>query len=370
MSIDQFAGEIVNAANAKGIDPAALLAVVEIETNGVPFEADKKTPRFLFERHVFYSQLKSRAPERLSAAVAQDLAHSGWQGRAQYFDERTSPERQALLARARGIDMDCANRSCSWGLGQIMGFNANELGYASAEDMLSYMIERGVTGQIDVMIKFIEHKGLIEALNRKDWPKVALFYNGKEYRKNDYDNKLAKAYARWAATLASGRVPSIQAAQVTALARPAAAAPSPEEAALQLLIEALLKPQTAAAPAPVPSGAAGPDMLQSILELARGKSATAHPAAPAPAPSARPPVVLSPIDKMLGGEALAGKKTALAVVAYVILAVLQAAGVIGVATPTGQILTVLITAFGSLGGLSKIDRVISALGAIAARPMA
>ena len=135
------------------------------------------------------------------------MAYSSWQGRAQYFDERTSNERQALLARARAIDLDCADRSCSWGLGQIMGFNANELGYGSAEDMLSYMIERGVTVQINVMIKFIEHKGLIEALNRKDWPKVALFYNGKEYRKNDYDNKLARAYAHWASTLASGRVP-------------------------------------------------------------------------------------------------------------------------------------------------------------------
>ncbi len=139
MSIEQFAGKIVNAANVNGIDPAALLAVVEIETNGVPFEADKKTPRLLFERHICYSQLKSRAPGKLSAAIAQDLAHSGWQGSAQYFDERTSLDRQALLARARAIDTDCADRSCSWGLGQIMGFNANELGYASAEDMLSYI---------------------------------------------------------------------------------------------------------------------------------------------------------------------------------------------------------------------------------------
>jgi hypothetical protein len=56
------------------------------------------------------------------------------------------------------------------------------------------------------------------------------------------------------------------------------------------------------------------------------------------------------------------------VVAYVVLAILQAVGVVGAATPTGQILTIAITAFGALGGLSKVDRVIQALGMVAARP--
>ncbi len=79
-----------------------------------------------------------------------------------------------------------------------------------------------------------------------------------------------------------------------------------------------------------------------------------------------PPVTLSPIDKMLGGEALAGKKTMLAIVAYAIMAILQAVGVVGAGTPAGIIINTLIAAFGGLGGLSKIDRVIQALGTIAA----
>ncbi|WP_046867607.1 peptidoglycan-binding protein [Microvirga massiliensis] len=78
--------------------------------------------------------------------------------------------------------------------------------------------------------------------------------------------------------------------------------------------------------------------------------------------------VLSPIDRVLGGEALAGKKTALAVVAYAVLAILKTVGVVGAATPAGQIATVLITAFGALGGVSKIDRVIQTLGIMAAKP--
>jgi hypothetical protein len=78
--------------------------------------------------------------------------------------------------------------------------------------------------------------------------------------------------------------------------------------------------------------------------------------------------VLSPIDKALGGEALAGKKTALSVLAYVVLALLKAAGVVGAATPGGQIATILIAAFGALGGVAKVDRAIQAIGVIAAKP--
>ena len=53
----------------------------------------------------------------------------------------------------------------------------------------------------------------------------------------------------------------------------------------------------------------------------------------------------------------------------------QALGVAGTATgttatPTGQILTTLIAAFGGLGGIAKIDRVVQMLGLIAARPPA
>src|SRR5262245_22981015 len=86
---------------------------------------------------------------------------------------------------------------------------------------------------------------------------------------------------------------------------------------------------------------------------------------PPETPKPNPPI-LSPIDRALGGQALAGKKTALAVVAYTVLVILQAAGVIGAATPAGQIITVLITAFGALGGVSKVDRIVQVLGMIAA----
>ena len=84
---------------------------------------------------------------------------------------------------------------------------------------------------------------------------------------------------------------------------------------------------------------------------------------------------MSPIDKALGGEALVGLKTPLAVGAYAAMSIFQTLGVAGPATATAtqqasttsQVLLTLIGAFGALGGLSKVDRAVRALSVIAAK---
>jgi hypothetical protein len=153
------------------------------------------------------------------------------------------------------------------------------------------------------------------------------------------------------------------------LARAAARAPSdamrPQDI-LQLLFSALLKAQQAA-PGAQPGGRqdAARNVLQVILNAFLGRQVA--PAHAGPGTQAVQPPILSPIDNVLGGQAFAGKKTAMAVVAYAGLAILQAVGVVGVATPAGQIATALITAFGALGGISKVDRVVQAFGIIATK---
>jgi peptidoglycan hydrolase-like protein with peptidoglycan-binding domain len=129
-------------------------------------------------------------------------------------------------------------------------------------------------------------------------------------------------------------------------------------------------------PATTPSAQ---NILQLVLNaLAAKKSAATPPATGQAQPVAgagtsTTPAVLSPIDQWLGGNSMVGYKTALAVIAYAILSILQGVGVAGTATgtnatTTGQILTTLIGAFGGLGLTAKIDRVVQTLGAIASKP--
>jgi hypothetical protein len=141
----------------------------------------------------------------------------------------------------------------------------------------------------------------------------------------------------------------------------------------RVLIDALLANRNP--PAPQPTQAASPqqqDVIATLLGALLGKTAPPPTTATTAAPPTPVTPILSPIDKLFGGEALAGKKSALAVLSYVALAITQAVGVAGTATgadatPTGQILTALIGGFGGLGVVSKIDRVVQMLGIIAAK---
>ena len=186
------------AAGKHGIEAAALLGVVDIESAGAPFEpADGKTPQFLFERHIFHQQLEARAPGKVADAASQGLANSSWQPTTQYKDQGKSVERLALLARARAVDEDCALRSCSWGLGQTMGFHAETLGYTDAAAMVA-ALTGNIAAQVEAMIGEIKASNLTGYLAAHNWAAFARGYNGKGYRVNHYDDRLATAYAKWA----------------------------------------------------------------------------------------------------------------------------------------------------------------------------
>ncbi|MFL4986416.1 MAG: hypothetical protein ACJ8EN_22755, partial [Xanthobacteraceae bacterium] len=157
-------------------------------------------------------------------------------------------------------------------------------------------------------------------------------------------------------TLLAHRPPS--APSPTPIAQPGAADP------LQLIITALMGRQPVAGATPGAPPSAPDNPLALIIGALLGRQPAIGQGA---APGVVPPPILSPIDKVLGGQALAGKKTALSVVAYAVMAILKAAGVVSAVTPGGQIVTILIAAFGGLGGIAKIDRVIQVLGMIAAK---
>jgi hypothetical protein len=207
--LDKVVNDVVLLGKKHGIEPAALMAVVEVESAGQPFEpADGVTPRFLYERHVMYKELlKRRGKPKADAAVRLDLARIGWDRSTQYKDQRSSAGRLALLARAAAFDKECAYRSCSWGVGQTMGFHAESHGYASAVDMVEAMKAGGIPAQIEAMIKEIKKSKLVGKINAHDWAGFAYRYNGAGYAQNQYDVRMAKAYSKWKPKLV-GYVPT------------------------------------------------------------------------------------------------------------------------------------------------------------------
>ena len=103
------------AADALGVGLPALWAVMTVETKGCGFLPDRR-PLVLFERHIFHKRTQGRF--RGQAPDLSDPVAGGYQGSTREHDR---------LLRAIALDRKAALESTSWGLGQVMGFNATSV---------------------------------------------------------------------------------------------------------------------------------------------------------------------------------------------------------------------------------------------------
>jgi peptidoglycan hydrolase-like protein with peptidoglycan-binding domain len=183
---------IANIAAGFQLNEDHLHAVMEVETRGGGFFKDKRI-KMLPEPHVFFRELGKG--DKQNRAVKQGLAYRRW-GTKPY--PRSVQERYDRLSAMMEIDEEAALRSCSWGLGQIMGFNCKLAGYPTAAAMVDAFVDHE-NAHLEAMVEFIANAGLDDELRRLDWHGFARGYNGQGYKKHGYHIKLAKAYAKWQA---------------------------------------------------------------------------------------------------------------------------------------------------------------------------
>jgi hypothetical protein len=145
------------AADATRIALPALWAVMTVETKGCGFLADRR-PQVLFERHIFRKRTNARFDGTDSDLSAPTAGGYGAAGAHQY--ER--------LGRAIKLDRTAALESTSWGLGQIMGFNAAQAGFPDVEAMVTAMCG-SEDAQFGAMMSFIATNKLTKFLQQSDW---------------------------------------------------------------------------------------------------------------------------------------------------------------------------------------------------------
>lgn len=169
-----------------GVGEDEIHAFIDVETRGSGFD-DQDRPRILFERHKFYKYVD---PAKRAAAINAGLASKTPGGYGKESDQYPK------LERAMKIDAHAAFLSCSWGLGQVMGFNHKAAGFRTVEDMIrAFMDDEEL--HLQAAVKFIKTNNLDDELRRHDWAKFAEGYNGSNYHINQYDVKLAEAFAKW-----------------------------------------------------------------------------------------------------------------------------------------------------------------------------
>ncbi len=186
--------EIERVALAENIEPAALKAVVEVESGGRAFTKinGQDMPLILYEYHVFYRYPGLTDPQRREA-VRRKLAAPRW-GDLPYAKSQAARYNQ--LERAATINEQAAYAACSWGVGQVLGENAEWLDFGTPKALAEKTME-GVAGQLAVMLAFIKKAGIMDELKARDWRGFARRYNGPG-QVDFYASRMAAAYRRHA----------------------------------------------------------------------------------------------------------------------------------------------------------------------------
>jgi len=171
------------AADLLGVEVAAIRAVVKVEAAGHGFLPDGR-PKILFERHWFWEL--TPLPVSKTRPDLSSYESGGYLGGTREWDR---------LNAAIQFDKLAALQSASWGLGQVMGFNYKVAGYSDVEIFVKAM-HHSEGKQLDAMMTFIKnHPAMVSALRSHDWATFAKLYNGPDYRRNQYDTKLAQAFS-------------------------------------------------------------------------------------------------------------------------------------------------------------------------------
>ena len=187
--------KIQSEAKRLGVEVAALRAILEKESSGSGFNADG-TPKILYERHIMYRRLVHNKGQRSADVYAtnhSNLVSSKPYGVGGYGKYSEQPKK---LEHAATIDRTSALESCSWGIAQIMGYHWKLCGFSSVQQFVNAMY-KSEDSQFEVFVKFLEGSGIVPYLKKLDWANVALRYNGKNYKQNNYDVDLTRYYLKF-----------------------------------------------------------------------------------------------------------------------------------------------------------------------------
>lgn len=174
--------DYMDAARELGCSVAAVKAVAHVESLGGGFLRDGR-PKILFEAHKF-----SELTGHMFDASHPNISSLKWDKRLY----RGGVGEYSRLQQAMGLNAHAALKAASWGMFQILGLNHKLCGFASVESfvMAMFTAERE---QLDAAVSFVKARKLDGYIRSGNWPEFARGYNGRSFKANKYDLKLAAA---------------------------------------------------------------------------------------------------------------------------------------------------------------------------------
>lgn len=182
--------DYIGAANFLGCEAAVIKAVTKIEAPRGAYSDNGAHLALLFEPYIFWKELKKKGIDPAPLAEKfPTLISSKWEPNI-YGKNSIQWDK---LQGAANINAEAAYRSASYGLFQIMGNNAESLGYKDVFEFYNFLFE-SEHNQLIAFCKYVKVNSLDDELINKDWDGFALGYNGPRYRENNYAQKLKAAY--------------------------------------------------------------------------------------------------------------------------------------------------------------------------------
>ena len=184
--------DYVAAAKSLKCDVAAIKAVAEVESSGNGFLTDGRL-KILFEGHQFYKYTKGEF-----GVSHPTICYKKWT--TKYYTKGANADVRgagelARLEQAIALNRTAALMSASYGKFQIMGFNFAVSGFTNVEDFYNAM-QVSEAEQLNAFCNYIKGNAIDDELRSHNWAGFARRYNGADYKKNQYDTKLAKAHKR------------------------------------------------------------------------------------------------------------------------------------------------------------------------------
>jgi hypothetical protein len=172
------------AARLLGCEVAAIAAVSDVEAPRGGFNQDG-SPVTLFEGHWFHRFTGGRFD-----ADYPRISYPNW---TRQFYGKTQAHEKERLEIACSLDRRAGLMSASWGKFQIMGFNHALAGFKSVQDFVNAMY-RSEREHLLAFCRYVQHECMDDELRERRWDAFALRYNGREYRKNRYAERLMEAH--------------------------------------------------------------------------------------------------------------------------------------------------------------------------------
>lgn len=192
---------IVELSEKTGIQPELALAILRVETGGLPGFCDNGKMLVRFEPQIFgdsQRQTEYGYTAPWSAPTTAEMK-SKWEllGYSHGGTCDTNYLDWDAFTAAQQINENGAYESTSYGMGQIMGFNYDKLGYKSAKEMYE-AFSQSEEAQIRGVFSFIQsNKGLLNAAQHNDFNTFAKYYNGEPQpctRQSCYATKIEQYY--------------------------------------------------------------------------------------------------------------------------------------------------------------------------------